>query len=425
MNKDNVEAIYDKGLCHECGLCVAICPLRAIELSLTKIQRYKPIINSSCNNCSICLTACPGINPYHEQNTSRFNVNNDSIVGSYISIGLYQATEKSHLVLAASGGVVTSILANEVEMGFIDGAVVTVIKKLERMGYRPVSHFATDKEDIFLSAGSVYQPVPQCTGLAEMKTTANKVGFVGLPCHIHGLRNAEKILQSIGRREWLRIGLFCTIGRSRLGTEYVLRKVLGIKPETVCDISYRYGEYPGELRVSTGSHQRTLAYEQTLSYIDYLFLPWRCLMCADLFNEHADLSAGDAWGQLESKSATLLIIRTPRGKQAVDRALRVGKIRWLRDVSLREVKASQAAGIRYKKKNLATRLKIMQTFHLPTPNGPILQISPGDLTSIVGNAILCLTSKAQENPLFATILSQLPPPFLRKFRALVAKGAVK
>jgi anaerobic sulfite reductase subunit C len=49
-----IEPLWDRSACIECGLCVNICPTRAIE----KIDDTYAIDRSKCINCSICTFSC-------------------------------------------------------------------------------------------------------------------------------------------------------------------------------------------------------------------------------------------------------------------------------------------------------------------------------------------------------------------------------
>ena len=44
----------DKAKCTGCGLCVDICPVKAI-----KVENAKAVIDDNCVECSACLSQCP------------------------------------------------------------------------------------------------------------------------------------------------------------------------------------------------------------------------------------------------------------------------------------------------------------------------------------------------------------------------------
>ncbi len=51
---------YDK--CMACGICIHACPVSALELSKTDVDRYKkayPVLSGECTSCRMCERACP------------------------------------------------------------------------------------------------------------------------------------------------------------------------------------------------------------------------------------------------------------------------------------------------------------------------------------------------------------------------------
>lgn len=46
--------VVDKYKCGYCGVCVAVCPLCAIELVSTWIE-----IGEECKGCGVCAQVCP------------------------------------------------------------------------------------------------------------------------------------------------------------------------------------------------------------------------------------------------------------------------------------------------------------------------------------------------------------------------------
>ncbi len=122
----NVSEIDQKGLCLECGTCVGVCPHSNINLAPDQTGRFRVIIVSQeiCSACnSICLKVCPG----HEVNADHLNLQvfgkltENYLVGNYRKIFLGACFDPEIQAPAASGGIVTALLAHAMEKSLIDG----------------------------------------------------------------------------------------------------------------------------------------------------------------------------------------------------------------------------------------------------------------------------------------------------------------
>lgn len=57
-------ASVDTDRCKACGLCVSICPKKAITIDKTMITRYgngSAVISDECIGCGACFVVCPDI----------------------------------------------------------------------------------------------------------------------------------------------------------------------------------------------------------------------------------------------------------------------------------------------------------------------------------------------------------------------------
>ena len=77
----------------------------------------------------------------------------------------------------------------------IDGVLTT--KMNEKQPLRTQTFLATNPEEIISGMGSKYCPVNLNPGLDEILSKNGKFAFVGLPCHIHGIRKAQLVNQKI------------------------------------------------------------------------------------------------------------------------------------------------------------------------------------------------------------------------------------
>ena len=86
----------------------------------------------------------------------------------------------------ASGGLATAILAGALEEGLIDGAVVAGPSEDNALAVKP--HLARSVAEIAAARGSKYNMVATNTALGTLLDEPGRYAFVGLPCHIQGLR---------------------------------------------------------------------------------------------------------------------------------------------------------------------------------------------------------------------------------------------
>lgn len=318
---DTVRDIADQNLCTQCGTCVALCPVHAIEMKLDSMKGlYTPDVDFDlCTSCRLCVKVCPG----HDVNFPLLNRRifgldgEDQYLTNFLDCYAGHAADKQVRHQSSSGGMVTALLIHLLETGRIDGALVT--RTVPEHPLRPVPFIARTRADIIASARSKYCPVPANVALGAIRQTPGKYAVVGLSCHMEGIRKAAEFDDALRERIVLHVGLFCGHSLSFTATEYLLRQY-DIAPENVRRIEYRGGGWPGGIRVYTKDEKKIfIPHFEAWKLFDVAFTPWRCLLCRDGSAELADISFGDAWldefsGDPEGISA--IVIRTPAGDTA-------------------------------------------------------------------------------------------------------------
>jgi coenzyme F420 hydrogenase subunit beta len=325
-----IEQVVGDGLCTGCGTCAAMCPQNSIKMVINHEKGiFLPVLDiEKCSECGICVKVCPG----HSVDFNTLNREiygrepEDIFLGHYRSFYTGCSIDDTTRYNSASGGLVTALLIFALEEGIIDGALVTGMS--EENPLEPQSFIARTGEDIISAARSKYCPVPANTALKEILQAGDGERFavVGLPCHLHGLRKAEILHDSLKRRIVLRFGLFCNHTPSLLATEYILHKVR-INKEEIKKIDYRGEGWPGEMKITLREREIKLPLNDYWgSGFGSFFQPERCALCADMVAELSDISFGDAWIGEYSKDTmgtSLIISRSEKGeellKNAVDR----------------------------------------------------------------------------------------------------------
>lgn len=385
--KPSILKVVDKDLCTGCGTCMGICPKKAVIIKKNDLKGvYIPSINQEkCNHCGLCYEVCPGHSvDFNNLNQSVFgHLPSDIMLGNYLNCYLGYATEYKIRYNSASGGLVTALLIYALEKGFIDGALVTRMRK----GYplEPESFIAYTRDEIISAAKSKYCPVPANIAIRKILEGKGKFAVVGLPCHIHGIRKAEAHNKRLKEKIVFHFGLFCSMGRSFLATENLLR-MLGIPKSDIVALNYRGEGWPGKMTIILKNGQHLFI--PLSEYYKYFgpFTPYRCTLCSDQTAELADLSFGDAWlPELRKKEKSGMSIVISRNKSAQYLLKQAVSDRKIELMDFNSKKAIDVIGCGFKKKQLAGRLLVSRLLgkKLPVFNQKFPKSDFGDLVAAI------------------------------------------
>ncbi|HJH25406.1 MAG TPA: hypothetical protein C5S37_01250, partial [Methanophagales archaeon] len=371
-----IEEIVEEGLCTGCGTCSGICPNSAIKIVINAEGVYVPeLVNDKCNKCGICFNSCPGkYFDFDNFNLGIFDKKPENILlGNFINCYLAHATDREIRYNSASGGLVTSLLIYALEKGIIDGALVTRMKKDNPLESEPF--IARTKGEIIEASKSKYCPVPANVALKEIVESkeGEKFAVVGLPCHIQGIRKAERVNKKLREKIVFHLGIFCSHTDSFRGTKLLLRK-LSIKDKEVKKISYRGEGWPGKIQINLkNGDQRYISNQSSLWNIifnSFFSTPTRCLLCNDLTAEFADISFGDPWlPEIVSKEQVGKSIIISRTKQGEDLLNATNSDRYIESSQIEPEKViqSQRNFLHFKKVNLGERVKLRRLFGKKSP----------------------------------------------------------
>lgn len=310
-----IHSFYDINprLCTLCGTCVGICPHRALA-----IQGDAVSLVSECRRCGLCHSLCPGLEVDFGTLTKKYlgAAECDRYFGYFREICQGYATDPNIRKNGTSGGVVTALLIDLLEAGIINGAVVVGTSRINPL--QPEVQIARTRESIIQASQSKYCLVSVNTILRQLKDEEGIFAFVGLPCHIHGLRKLQLANRPESQKIGLMIGLYCGFNMRYGGTEFLIRK-LGIDKMEVIELKYRAGTSRGPF-VKTKDREFSIG-KHIYNIIFPLFLPQRCLFCTDLTNELADLSVGDLWITMDDNGWSSVILRSAYGKKLYQEAI--------------------------------------------------------------------------------------------------------
>lgn len=370
-----ISQIVKNGLCLGCGTCASVCMNNAIHMIVDNRKGvFTPKVDiNRCTLCANCYNVCPGHEVDFRNLSDSLSCNEariDQLIGTYVNIYTGYSTNNTIRFDSSSGGLVTQLLVYSLEQGFINGALVT--KMAENDPFKPEPFIARTAEDIINSAGSKYCPVP-CNILLRNLLNSNeedRIAVVGLPCHIHGIRKAEKIYNKLDKKIVLHIGLFCSSSKNFLATQYQLER-MSINRNDVVGIKYRGNGWPGELTIILKNN--TTRRSPYFSYSDNEFCsfnPQRCSLCIDETAELADISFGDAWCpdflRTDNLGTSMVVTRNELGEKILHKMVNEGYI-MLTSSDIRSIFESQG-GLKRKKYFEANRRISKYILGMRTPN---------------------------------------------------------
>ena len=113
---------------------------------------------------------------------------------------------------------------------------------------RPRASSAARRRTSLACRGSKYNVVAINTVLRRILDEPGRYALVGLPCHIQGLRLAQRRSRRLRERVVLTLGIFCGLTQEPRATA-VLARQAGLDPAELRDVSYRGPGWPGGMRL--------------------------------------------------------------------------------------------------------------------------------------------------------------------------------
>jgi coenzyme F420 hydrogenase subunit beta len=375
-----------------------------------------------CNRCGFCIASCPGHGvDFDSLNSSIFQRKPTNVLlGNYSKCYVGHANDSDIRYYSSSGGIATRLLVFALERGFIDGVLVVKMKKSKPL--EPLPFIARTKEEIISASKSKYCPVPINEALRQIISENGRYAVVGLPCHIHGVRKAERTVSALEKRIVLHVGLMCSHTVDFHGTDFLLDK-MHIRKDEVTELNYRGMGSPGmmSIRCRSGSGMKIPyignwnAYWPVFS--SFFFTPMRCLTCPDETNELADLSLGDAWlpeFRHERSGKSIIVTRTKVGEEILALAISEGIIS-VKPACPEEVEHSQAVPLKFKKEDFGRRLDIFKSLGKAVPSFTPKRNPSRSIITSFRIFFSQVNSQASSNSYVRNMLVHVPFPLFRLY----------
>lgn len=295
--------------CYGCGVCVSVCPVNAVSLSLSDKGFWLPSVDSGrCTGCNLCDKVCG----FNDDKIAMQDAPQNSVYAMWLK-------DADKLKSAASGGAGTAIAELLVSQGW--GAVgVTYDAKTDTARHVKV----TSVDALRTIANSKYLQSYSVDGFDGLFDGGKYVVF-GAPCQIDSLRRMIRLKQA--QERFILVDFFCHgVPSYLLWFAYLKHKLSG--QEKLLDARFRDKK--------NGWHIYTLALTTTCRTIfstatggDWFFQLFlgRCVMNQPCYQckyrgvlaSAADIRIGDFWGNryADNNSGVSRVVGLTRAGDAV------------------------------------------------------------------------------------------------------------
>ena len=296
-------------VCSGCGVCVAGCPKKAINLIRNTNGFFEAQINNEvCVNCGLCLKLCS----FAEGLVKKINKPLDAYV--------YQSARSESIQKSASGGVCNDLAVEMVKNG---GVVCGAI--FDKLTYS-VKHIVTDKyEELQLIQGSKYLQSDLTDALHLLLKNQSKGIIFGTPCQINAINN---LLNKKNRRnDFVLVDFSCHgVPSYNVFDKYINYRLKSKKLDGVNfrDKKYGWGRYC--VSVTSGDSTDYSTPEEgdffIRTFLGNMCLNKSCYECP--FHSSmsaADIRASDSWGVKafdNAQGSSAILVSTEKGMRQIE-----------------------------------------------------------------------------------------------------------
>jgi len=357
---EKIQDVVRSGLCNRCGTCVGLSGGRIIFSDRT--GKYLPEVTDDPGNTISrqLLQYCSGKGFDFKQQSARIygiEAHHNVFTGTYRNINIGNCKDEEVRRRSASGGIISSVLIWLLEKGKIDGAVVLGMSEKEPWLTKPF--IATSREEILEAAQSKYIISSVNEILPEMEKFNGRLAYVGLPGQVQSIR----LLQQAGHPSVKNIvyilGPFYGNTLHFSSVRSFLRSYGEKDYRKIRKLHFRYGEWPGNMRVEMEGGRIIELPKFHANYLIPFHIMKNSLLCTDLSNEFTDISGGDAWAPVyeeRGKGFSMVLARSEKGQSILDEMTREGILE-LDPIDENEAIAMHSHGYDLKKRGTFIRMK--------------------------------------------------------------------
>lgn len=238
----------------------------------------------------------------------------DSVLGPHQEIITAKAADNKVLSKAQDGGIVSAILIYALEENIIDG---TIVAGPGDEPWKPEPLVATTKKEILKGAGTKYTMCPNLSVIKEATREygLEKIGTVGTPCQVMGLRKMQTYplgVRNVVDKIALSIGIYCMENFPYESLKTFINDKVGVTPSQVTKMNIT----KGKLFITHTGGEGKIPLKETHGYEQA-----GCNYCMDYIAELSDLSCGSVGAK---PGWSTIIKRTDKGASLIDKAIKEG-----------------------------------------------------------------------------------------------------
>jgi coenzyme F420-reducing hydrogenase beta subunit len=299
------------GSCSGCGACVAVCPVKAITVAVSKDGFYAARVNSGlCKECGLCNKTCPQ------------NIVEDETIHCASKIAVSARTNEVEAFNSSSGGIGYSLMKYAIDHG-----MKVIGTRYDVNENKAVVDIAETIDELQAFRTSKYTQADPADVIKLVIETPGKYLMVGTPCQIAGLKKAAL---SKGRiNDFIFVDFFCH-GVPSPGIWHRYLEDQKIETKNIENVTYRdkkHGyhhfvisiEYKGGEIWESKSRDKDPYYRM---YDDGYALSDACYHCAVRSETSlADIRIGDYWNPQFSKDKVYwsrVVCLTSQGEEFFD-----------------------------------------------------------------------------------------------------------
>ncbi|SDF91744.1 coenzyme F420 hydrogenase subunit beta [Limimonas halophila] len=372
-----LDEIVQGGLCMGCGLCAAVAAPERVAMVMTPEGRLRPVPREPLDAATDARinAVCPGVTVQGpDPADAALEAETDDIWGPADEVVIAHASDPDVRYRAASGGILTALGQHLVATGAVD--FVLHVGAAQGAPMRSEARVDADPDGVLAGASSRYGPSTPLHDITQLLDRGRPFAVIGKPCDITGVRNLQR--QDPRARELIRYALALVCGgMSDLTKSQGVLDDHGMRESELSLFRYRGHGNPGPLRAETEDGRAVeIGYNAMWGDEVGWALQPRCKICPDAIGEVADIAAADCWPgggpSGEDAGFNAVLVRTARGRELFDAALRADAVTIDRASSVREMDDFQPHQVR-KKNAVRARYIGMAAAGLPVPATPGLR----------------------------------------------------
>ena len=336
-SKKELDRIMHSELCNRCGSCVGLSG-GAIRFGMRE-GKFLPEFTAEIDEkaCERILQSCAGKNFNFPEFRAHFFGDAPHFhpyTGPYRSLHIGHAMNPELRSRGASGGILSCVLIYLLEQKKIDGAIVS--RMSHQKPWLTETFIATTAEEILEAAQSKYIITSVNEILGHSANFEGKLAYVGLPGQVQSIRKLQKAEdRSVANIAYI-FGPFYGNTLHFSSIRSFLRSYGEKDYRNISKLWFRYGEWPGNMRVEMKSGRVIELKKFHANYLIPFHIVRNSLFCTDFTNEFTDLSGGDAWAPVyedRGKGFSLVMARSEKGEQIIREMQAAG---WLELQALQE-----------------------------------------------------------------------------------------